>query len=151
VPTLHRDPEYIFLLVGLIGTTITPYMQLYQQSSIVERGSARRHYGPERLDAYLGVGFSNLMSIFMIMATAATLHRAGHLHIETAADVVDWFTQYETYMSRFRRRMDMVVVLDARRRGPPARHRVRAGRVLGFPGVNLDFRRAGTFFGLFTS
>jgi hypothetical protein len=59
VPTLHRDPEYIFLLVGLIGTTITPYMQLYQQSSIVERGSARRHYGPERLDAYLGVGFSN--------------------------------------------------------------------------------------------
>jgi Mn2+/Fe2+ NRAMP family transporter len=38
------------------------------------------------VDAYPGVWFSNLMSIFMIMATAATLHRAGHLHIESAAD-----------------------------------------------------------------
>jgi Mn2+/Fe2+ NRAMP family transporter len=41
-------------VVGLIGTTITPYMQLFQQSSIVERGSARRHYGPERIDAWAG-------------------------------------------------------------------------------------------------
>ena len=51
VPRLHKDPDYIFLLVGLIGTTITPYMQIFQQSSIVERGSDRRRYGPERADA----------------------------------------------------------------------------------------------------
>src|SRR4029434_11301069 len=68
VPTLHRDPEYIFLLVGLIGTTVTPYMQLFQQSSIVERGTAPRHYGPERTDTYVGGGLSNLKSIFMILA-----------------------------------------------------------------------------------
>src|SRR5262249_23170346 len=83
LPTLHRDPEYIFLLVGLIGTTITPYMHLFQQSSIVERGAGRRRYGPERTDAYVGVGFSNLMSVFMIMATAATLHRTGTLYRST--------------------------------------------------------------------
>lgn len=41
VPKLHRDPNYIFLLVGLIGTTITPYMQLFQQSSVVERGDRK--------------------------------------------------------------------------------------------------------------
>jgi len=52
----------------------------------VERGARRRRYGPERTDAYFGVGFSNLMSVFMIMATAATLHRTGHLQVETAAD-----------------------------------------------------------------
>lgn len=151
VPTLHRDPEYIFLLVGLIGTTITPYMQLYQQSSIVERGAARRHYGPERLDAYLGVGFSNLMSIFMIMATAATLHRAGHLHIETAADAAK---ALEPVAGRAAGALFAVGLLGASMLAAavlPLATAYALGEVLGFPkSVNLDFRRAGTFFGLFT-
>lgn len=86
MPTLRADADYLMLVVGLLGTTITPYMQLFQQSSIVERGAARRHYGPERVDAYAGAIFSNLMSIFMIIATAATLHTVGHTAIDTAAD-----------------------------------------------------------------
>jgi NRAMP (natural resistance-associated macrophage protein)-like metal ion transporter len=45
VPTIRFENSYLVLLVGLIGTTITPFMQLFQQSSIVERGVARRHYG----------------------------------------------------------------------------------------------------------
>jgi Mn2+/Fe2+ NRAMP family transporter len=85
IPTFHRDPDYLLLVVGLIGTTITPYMQLFQQSSIVERGAARGHYGAERIDTYAGSVFSNLMSIFMIIATAATLHAAGQKEIGTAA------------------------------------------------------------------
>jgi Mn2+/Fe2+ NRAMP family transporter len=86
VPQFHHDVDYLFLLVALLGTTITPYMQLFQQSSLVEKGVARRHYGPERIDAYLGSVFSNLMSIFMIIATAATLHREGTTEITTAAE-----------------------------------------------------------------
>src|ERR1041384_882292 len=86
VPKLHRDPNYIFLLVALIGTTITPYMQLFQQSSVVERGGDRVRYGPERVDVYSGAIFSNLMSIFIIIATAATLHAIGKNNINTAAD-----------------------------------------------------------------
>ena len=73
IPTFRSDPAYIFLIVGLLGTTITPYIQIFQQSSLVEKGVARRHYGPERIDAYVGAIFSNLMSISMIIATAATL------------------------------------------------------------------------------
>jgi Mn2+/Fe2+ NRAMP family transporter len=152
VPTLHRDPESIFLLVGLIGTTITPYMQLYQQSSIVERGAPRRHYGPERLDAYLGVGFSNLMSIFMIMATAATLHRAGHLHIETAADAA---TALEPVAGRAAGDLFAVGLLGASMLAAavlPLATAYALGEALGFrKSVNLDFRRAGTFFGIFTA
>ena len=41
IPTIHLDSDYIFLLVGLLGTTLTPYIQVFQQSSIVERGAAR--------------------------------------------------------------------------------------------------------------
>ncbi len=58
IPTFKADPAYVFLVVGLLGTTITPYIQIFQQSSLVEKGVARRHYGPERIDAYVGAIFS---------------------------------------------------------------------------------------------
>ena len=86
VPKFRADPAYIFLIVGLLGTTITPYIQIFQQSSLVEKGVARRHYGPERIDAYVGAIFSNLMSISMIIATAATLYVVGQRDISSAAD-----------------------------------------------------------------
>src|SRR5687767_1911087 len=86
VPTFKFEKEYIFILVGLLGTTITPYIQIFQQSSTVERGAARKHYGMERYDAYAGSVFSNLMSMSMIIATAATLYVAGQHNIESAAD-----------------------------------------------------------------
>src|SRR4029077_19949607 len=85
VPKLHRDPNYIFLLVGLVGTTITPYMQLFQQSSVVERGGDRVRYGPERVDVYSGAIFSNLMSIFIIIAPAPTRHVIGKNNNNPAA------------------------------------------------------------------
>jgi len=151
VPTLRRDPEYIFLLVGLIGTTITPYMQLFQQSSIVERGAGRRRYGPERTDAYVGVGFSNRMSVFMIMATAATLHHTGHTHIETAADAAK---ALEPVAGRAAGALFAVGLLGASLLAGavlPLATAYALGEAFGFrKGVNLDFRRAGTFFGLFT-
>ena len=86
IPTIKFEKEYVFILVGLLGTTITPYIQIFQQSSTVERGAARKHYGMERYDAYAGSIFSNLMSISMIIATAATLYVAGQHNIESAAD-----------------------------------------------------------------
>ena len=86
IPKFRADPAYLFLMVGLLGTTITPYIQIFQQSSLVEKGVARRHYGPERLDAYFGAIFSNLMSVSMIIATAATLYVVGKRDIASAAD-----------------------------------------------------------------
>ena len=56
-PKFRADPAYIFIIVGLLGTTITPYIQIFQQSSLVEKGVARRHYGPERIDAYVAQSF----------------------------------------------------------------------------------------------
>jgi Mn2+/Fe2+ NRAMP family transporter len=82
LPHVRPDADYLFLL----GTTVTPYMQLFQQSSLVEKGVARRHYGPERLETYLGAVFSNVMSLCMIIATTATLHGAGTTEVTTAAE-----------------------------------------------------------------
>ncbi len=151
IPTLHKDPDYIFLLVGLMGTTITPYMQLFQQSSVVERGGDRRRYGPERVDAYAGAIFSNLMSIFMIIATAATLHAIGKNHIETAADAAQ---ALEPVAGHFAGLIFAVGVLGASLLAAavlPLATSYAVSEAFGFSkGVDLDFRRAPLFFTLFT-
>ncbi|MBV9468999.1 MAG: divalent metal cation transporter, partial [Abitibacteriaceae bacterium] len=152
VPTIHKDNDYIFMLVGLMGTTITPYMQLFQQSSLVEKGVARRHYGPERIDAYVGSIFSNLMSIFMIIATAATLHVAGKTQIDTAADAAK---ALEPVVGHAAKSLFAVGLLGASLLAGavlPLATSYAISEAFGVPkGVNLDFRRARIFFGLFSA
>ena len=139
------------MLVGLIGTTITPYMQLFQQSSTVERGTARKHYGDERVDAYVGSIFSNLMSMTMIIVTAATLHAAGQTEIESAVDAAKALEPAAGKaavtifgIGLFGASMLAAAVL-------PLATAYAVSETFGFPkGVNLDFRRAGIFFKLFT-
>lgn len=151
VPKIHTDTVYVTMLVGLIGTTITPYMQLFQQSSTVERGTARKHYGDERIDAYAGAIFSNIMSMTMIIATAATLHIAGKTEIESAADaakalepVAGATAQYIFGAGLFGASMLAAAVL-------PLATAYAVSETFGFPkGVNLNFRRAPIFFRLFT-
>ena len=151
VPTLRTDQEYLFLLVALLGTTITPFMQLFQQSSTVERGVARRHYGPERLDAYVGATFANLIAITMIIATAATLHQAGQTNIESAADAA---RALEPFAGSAAKTLFAVGLLGASLLAGavlPLTTAYAVSEVLGTPkGVNLDFRRAPIFFGLFS-
>ena len=85
VPTIEWNRNYLFVMVATIGTTITPYMQLYIQSSVAEKGVTMREYGPQRLDVYLGAIFSNAISAFIIIATAAVLFGTG-VALESAAD-----------------------------------------------------------------
>ena len=152
VPTLRGGHDYLFLLVGLLGTTITPYMHLFQQSSVVEKGVARRHYGPERLDAYAGSIFSNAMSICMIIATAATLHVSGQTRIDTAADAA---RALEPVVGHAARALFAVGLLGAALLAGavlPLATAYAVSEAFGTPkGVNLDFRRARLFFGLFTA
>jgi Mn2+/Fe2+ NRAMP family transporter len=151
VPTLRKDPEYIFLLVGLIGTTITPYMQIFQQSSIVERGGDRRRYGPERADAYTGAIFSNLMSIFMIIATAATLHAAGKTHIETAADAARALEPVAGHLAGVIFAVGLLGASLLAAAVLPLATSYAVSEAFGFSkGVGLDFRRAPIFFTLFS-
>jgi Mn2+/Fe2+ NRAMP family transporter len=137
--------------VGLLGTTITPFMQLFQQSSTVERGVARRHYGPERVDAYAGAIFSNLISITMIIATAATLNRAGQSHIESAADAA---RALEPVAGDAASALFAIGLLGASLLAGavlPLATAYAVSEVFGMPkGVSLDFRRAPIFFRLFT-
>ncbi len=152
VPKFRADPAFIFLIVGLLGTTISPYIQIFQQSSLVERGVARRHYGPERIDAYTGAVFSNLMSVSMIIATAATLYVSGQRNIETAEDAA---LALEPVMGNAATALFAVGLLGATLLAGavlPLATSYAVSEAFGVPkGVNLDFRRGRVFFSLFTA
>lgn len=86
LPSFQLNHGYILLFVATVGTTITPYMQLYAQSSVVEKGVTPRDYQPERVDAYVGSAFANAIASFIIIATAATLFATHHYAVNSAAD-----------------------------------------------------------------
>src|SRR5437899_2328859 len=80
----HKD--YIYMLVGVIGTTIAPWMQFYLQASIVEKGVTARQYKTSRLDVITGCIFTDIVAWFIIVACAATLYVHGYHKIADAKD-----------------------------------------------------------------
>jgi Mn2+/Fe2+ NRAMP family transporter len=80
IPTFPRQhlATYLLLFVGTVGTTITPYMQIYIQSAVAEKGISMSHYKAERADVYIGAIFGDLISAFIIIATGATVFLASH-------------------------------------------------------------------------
>lgn len=85
VPTWRPGPEYVFLLVALIGTTIAPWMQFYHQASVVDKGLTADDLRLERVDLTLGALITVLVAGSIIVATAATLFPHG-IQVERAED-----------------------------------------------------------------
>ena len=81
----HSTP-YLYMVIGLVGTTIAPWMQFYLQASIVEKGVTRRQYSTSRLDVVAGCVFTDIVAWFIIVACAATLYAHGFRDIHDAAD-----------------------------------------------------------------
>jgi Mn2+/Fe2+ NRAMP family transporter len=78
-PHLLGSKEFLFLCVALIGTTITPYMQLYQAAAVADRGIGPEDYPAERADTIFGSIFCNVISMTIIVATAAAIGGSGPL------------------------------------------------------------------------
>jgi Mn2+/Fe2+ NRAMP family transporter len=90
-PTLasFREKGAIFTVIGLVGTTIAPWMQFYLQASIVEKGVTKRQYAASRLDVIVGCIFTDLVAWFIIVACAATLFVHGFHNITSAKDAAE--------------------------------------------------------------
>jgi Mn2+/Fe2+ NRAMP family transporter len=84
-PSFQFDAGYVTIFVTIIGTTIAPWMQFYQQSSIVDKGLKITDYAYERLDVVVGSLFAVVVASFIMIACAATLYEHG-IQIETAQD-----------------------------------------------------------------
>ena len=103
VPSLSWKRDYIVVIVAVLGTTITPYCFFWQSSEEAEEErvdpaahalidapeEARSQIGRIRVDTYLGMAFSNLVSLFIIITTAATLHAHGITDIQTSAQAAE--------------------------------------------------------------
>ena len=84
-PSFRFELGYITIFVTTIGTTIAPWMQFYQQASIVDKGLKPSDYGYERIDVIVGSLFAVVVAGFIIIACSSTIFAAGK-HIETAKD-----------------------------------------------------------------
>ena len=84
-PHLLFQSAYLVMLIGLIGTTIAPWMQFYQQASVVEKGIKIKDYAYHRWDIIIGSFVVNIVAFFIVVVCAETLFKHG-IRIETAKD-----------------------------------------------------------------
>ena len=76
-PQIKWDPEYAVMCIAIIGTTITPWMQFYLQSSIAEKGIKKENYKASRLDVIIGCSITDIISFFVIVTCGALLFPSG--------------------------------------------------------------------------
>jgi len=79
-----RNYGYLYMVIGLVGTSISPWMQFYLQASVVEKGVTIRQYAASRWDVILGCIFTDVVAWFIIVACAATLYASGRHDIGTS-------------------------------------------------------------------
>ncbi len=84
-----KERTYVYMVIGIIGTTIAPWMQFYLQSSIVEKGISIKDYAACRLDVIVGSLFTDIVAWFIVVACAATLFVHGLGAIEVPADAAE--------------------------------------------------------------
>ena len=150
-PGFTFETGYLFTIMALIGTTITPFMQVFVQSSVVEKGMTKEDYPIARADAIIGVIFANLIAFFIVVSTAATLHTQG-IKLNDATDaaqalapVVGQYAKYLFALGLFGASMLAMGVL-------PLATAYSLSEALGFEkGLSHSFREAPIFLGIFTS
>lgn len=86
VPHINLTPEYITMVIGLVGTTIAPWMMFYIQSSVVEKGININNLKYSKIDAVLGAIVVNIVAFFIVIACAATIYPTG-VEVNNVADV----------------------------------------------------------------
>ncbi len=82
-PTFQGGTDYVFTLLAVVGTTITPWGIVYMQASVADKGVPMAEYRYTRLDVVVGSAWGNVVSAFIVICTAATLFAAG-IRVETA-------------------------------------------------------------------
>lgn len=149
-PSFRLNQTYLFALVALVGTTISPYMQVYIQSSVVEKGVTAENYLRTRIDVWVGTVFAILIVFFIVISTASTLHKNG-IHINSAADaaralrpLAGSYAEALFAVGLFGASMLAAGVL-------PLATAYSVSEALGFEkGVSRSFREAPIFLGIFT-
>ena len=103
LPSISFKADYLVAIVAVLGTTISPYLFFWQAEEEVEEvkewdgdkplerdpGKAKTEFGRIRIDTYLGMAISNIVALFIVLATAATLNAHGMTNIQTSAQAAE--------------------------------------------------------------
>lgn len=151
-PSFAADAGYLFMIMALIGTTITPFMQVFVQSSVVEKRMGIEDLRLARADVIIGTLFACAIAAFIVICSAATLHSAGIFQIDSAATAAESlapiagsYAKYLFGIGLFGAAMLAMGVL-------PLATAYSLSEALGFEkGLSRSFREAPIFLGIFTA
>src|SRR5690242_182273 len=85
-PVLLLEPAYIYMLIGMVGTTIAPWMQFYLQAAVVEKGITAREYAESRIEVIVGCVMTSVIAFFIIVACAGAIYSVGPREINDASE-----------------------------------------------------------------
>ena len=149
-PRFDFTSAYLFTFVAIVGTTISPYMQVFVQSSVVEKGVTAEDYPLTRLDVWVGTVFAVTIVFFIVISTAATLYVRGE-HVETAAQAAQ---ALKPLAGSYAEALFAVGLFGASMLAAgvlPLATAYSISEALGFEkGVSSSFREAPIFVGIFT-
>lgn len=151
-PSFKFESGYLFTVMALIGTTITPFMQVYVQSSVVEKSLDKDDYKLVRADVVVGTAFAVMIAAFIVISTAATLNKQGITEIDSAATaasalapIAGEYAKYIFAIGLFGAAMLAMGVL-------PLATAYSLTEALGFEkGLSHSFREAPIFIGIFSA
>src|SRR5947207_4213842 len=149
-PHFNFTSGYVFTFVAIIGTTISPYMQVFIQSSVVEKGIRVENYSLTRADVWIGTIFAIAIVFFIVVSTAATLNVHGE-HVDTAAEAAQ---ALRPLAGAYAESLFAIGLLGASMLAAgvlPLATAYSISEALGFEkGVSSSFREAPIFLGIFT-
>lgn len=152
IPQFNSDPGYVVMIVGLIGTTITPWMQFYLQASVVEKGVSKRNYNLSRIDVIFGCVVTDVVAFFIVVACAATIYHSQHREI---SDVADAARALVPFAGRFAGLLFAVGLVNASLMSAAILPLATAYNIcegLGFEsGIDRQFKEAKIFYGMYTA
>ncbi len=96
-PVLMLDPDYITLLIGMVGTSIAPWMQFYLQASVVEKGISEREYAESRIEVIVGCITMVIIAFFIVVACAGAIWSHGPRDVEDAAQAAEALKPFGRY------------------------------------------------------
>lgn len=85
-PVLLFQSDYIYMLIGMVGTTIAPWMQFYLQAAVVEKGITAKEYAESRIEVIVGCFMTSVIAFFIIVACAGAIYRVHPTEIHDAAE-----------------------------------------------------------------
>src|SRR5215470_885929 len=96
-PVLMLEPSYIYMLLGMVGTTIAPWMQFYLQAAVVEKGITAKDYAESRIEVIVGCFMTSVIAFFIIVACAGAIYSIRPREIQDAAEAAEALKPFGQY------------------------------------------------------